>query len=63
MPESDEEPAEPICLPLERIEALVREHVAHEEARREILALLEEVRAENAQLRCNEKQWRERAIW
>ena len=45
------------------MKTLVRKHVTDEDARREMLALMEELRQENAQLRYNERHWRERAIW
>jgi hypothetical protein len=41
----------------------VRKHVLDEDARREMLALMEEMRQENAQLRFNENHWRKCAVW
>ena len=51
------------CPAIDKVKTLVRKHVVDEDARRELLALMEELRVENAQLRFNEKHWRDRAIW
>jgi hypothetical protein len=51
------------CPSIDKVKTLVRKHVVDEDARREMLALMEELRQENAQLRYNESHWRKCAVW
>lgn len=51
------------CPAIDKMKSLVRKHVLDEDARREMLALMEEMRQENAQLRFNENHWRKCAVW
>lgn len=51
------------CPAIGKMKFLVRKHVTNEDARREMPALMEELRVLHAQLRFNERYWRERAIW
>lgn len=56
-------PVRQTCPAIENMKALVQKHVGNEDAREEMLALMEELRQENAQLRFNEKHWRNCAVW